>query len=108
MSNLFQKKIILKISVIGGQSASFPVCTLSAITERIKNVHDKIISECQKAYSKNKCLQEADINILDSINKGIKANSNVNLICIDFRKAFDTLSHSFIVEFYIFLLNWIC
>jgi exonuclease III len=72
--------------------------TSSAITGRIKNVYDKIVSERQKAYSKNKCIQEAVINILDSINKGIKANSNMNLICIDFRKAFDTLSHSFIIE----------
>ena len=70
----------------------------SAYSNRLKRVYDKIVSKRQKAYSSQKILQEAVIDVLDNIKKCIVNDSLAGNVLIDFRKAFDTISHSYILK----------
>merc|ERR1711911_14803 len=70
----------------------------SAYSNRLKRVYDKIVSQRQKAYSSKKVLQEAVIDVLDNIKKCIVNNSLAGIVLIDFRKAFDTISHNYILK----------
>lgn len=70
----------------------------SAFAARLKTVFDKIVSKRQKAYSNRKVIQEAVLNTLDNISKCIRADNQSAIALIDFRKAFDTISHNYIIE----------
>ena len=77
-------------------SCFYKLCS-SAYAERLRIFYDKIVSQRQKAYSKNKVIHEAVINVLDSIHKANYFNSNMCIIAIDFKKAFDSVGHDFIL-----------
>ena len=56
------------------------------------------MSESQKAYSSEKILPEAILNILENIDLAKKLKKTLALISIDFKKAFDSISHEYIEE----------
>ena len=57
---------------------------------------DKLTPIGQKGYSKTRRCQEALIEILEGIAECKKRNKKGALLSLDIRKAFDTLSHSFV------------
>ena len=59
---------------------------------------DSNTSDSQKAYSKTKVIHEALMNILQCIKKGKLENKRLALLAIDFKKAFDSVSHEYILE----------
>ena len=83
------------------------------ITTRLRIYIDKLTPIGEKAYSKNRHCQEAVINILDEIAKCKKLNKKAVLVSLDIKKAFDSLSHSYVVkvlEFFNFgpgTIHWI-
>ena len=69
-----------------------------AYSNRLKTVLNKITSQSQKAYSSEKILPEAIINILTDIHKANLENLPLAIVAIDFKKAFDSVGHEFIIE----------
>jgi len=69
-----------------------------AFANRLKRVSDVITSNSQKAYSKSKVIHEALLNILQCIKKGKLENKRLSVLSIDFKKAFDSVSHEYIIE----------
>ena len=83
-----------------------PICLLpvcykvisSALTTRITRVINKLVGSDQKAYSSEKTIHYTLLIVLNSIHKANLTNANMALALIDFRKAFDKVSHRFILE----------
>ena len=69
-----------------------------AFANRLKRIIDSNTSDSQKAYSKTKVIHEALMNILQCIKKGKIENKRLALLAIDFKKAFDSVSHEYILE----------
>ena len=69
-----------------------------AFANRLKRVTDSNTSDSQKAYSKTKVIHEALMNILQFIKKGKLENKRLAILAIDFKKAFDSVSHEYILE----------
>ena len=69
-----------------------------AFANRLKRFIDSNTSDTQKAYSKTKVIHEALMNILQFIKKGKLENKRLALLAIDFKKAFDSVSHEYILE----------
>ena len=65
---------------------------------RLQKVLDRIIHRAQKAYSKERVIQENLLNLIETMSKGINSNNPLALILIDFQGAFDNISHSYIYE----------
>jgi hypothetical protein len=83
------------------------------ITNRIRTVFDKITHVGQKGYSKKKLCQEAIFPLIDSILGSKKLKKKGCIVSVDIKKAFDSLSHDFMVhtlQFFNFgenIVNWI-
>lgn len=71
-----------------------------AYSNRLKKNLDRCSSSSQKAYSSTKLIQKAIINV---IAKSKDENMALALLAIDFAKAFDTVSHDYIIEILRFL-----
>jgi exonuclease III len=73
-----------------------------AVNTRLDTVIDKVTSLDQKAYNKNRYIQEALISTIDTIrhceNNGIKGA----ILSIDQKKAFDSVYHGYMREVYKF------
>ena len=69
-----------------------------AFANRLNRVIDSNTSYSQKAYSKSKVIHEALMNIVQFIKKGKLQNKRLALLAIDFKKAFDSVSHEYILE----------
>ena len=69
-----------------------------AFANRLNRVIDSNTSYSQKAYSKSKVIHEALMNIVQFIKKGTLQNKRLALLAIDFKKAFDSVSHEYILE----------
>ena len=69
-----------------------------AYTQRLKKVIDKLTSNSQKAYSSTYVISEAILNILEYTKKAENEGKNLALLVIDFKKAFDSLSHEYLLE----------
>ena len=67
-----------------------------AITQRIKPAVESIIGRQQKAYIKHNNIGSCLINIINLIKHKIKSQKSGLILLIDFRKAFDSISHTFI------------
>jgi Reverse transcriptase (RNA-dependent DNA polymerase) len=63
---------------------------------RLKRVIDKVTSVGQKGYSKTKQCQEVLISLITGIEKCKKLKKRGALISLDIKKAFDSVSHSFL------------
>ena len=70
----------------------------SAYSNRLKEVLDQICSVRQKAYSSKKVIHECVINMIDNIVKSNAFNKRAAIICIDFTKAFDCISHDYVIS----------
>ena len=74
----------------------------TAITDRLRKVIEKNISQDQKGYSKLRVIQECVISIFNRISLSNKGGVNHKdpsaVLAIDFKKAFDRLGHSYIFE----------
>ena len=70
----------------------------SAIASRLSEVVDKCIGNTQKAYSKNKNIAESVCNILNHLEQSKKLGYPTAALAIDFAKAFDKVSHSYIIH----------
>ena len=80
---------------IGIQTSTYKLYS-GVINLRLKSVIDKIIHPSQKAYSKEHFLHECLINIFEMISKSNATHSPLASLIIDFSKAFDSISHSYI------------
>jgi len=67
-----------------------------AITRRLEKVIDKVIGRNQKAYSSKKNITSVLLNVINMIHSTQKEKKSALIIAIDFRKAFDSINHSFI------------
>ena len=67
-----------------------------AITQRIKPAVEAIIGRQQKAYIKHNNIGSCIINIINLIKHTMKSQKSALILLIDFRKAFDSISHTFI------------
>ena len=74
-----------------------------AFANCLKGNIDQNMSKTQKAYSTNKTIHKALINILQCLKKGKNENKKIALLAIDFKKAFDSVSHVYIIEILKFL-----
>ena len=67
-----------------------------AITERIKPAVDKVVGRQQKAYMESNVIGSCIINLLNMM-KSVNERQKASLILlIDFKKAFNSIGHSFI------------
>ena len=67
-----------------------------AITQRIKPAVESIIGRQQKAYIKHNNIGSCIINIINLIRHTITTKKSGLILLIDFKKAFDSISHTFI------------
>ena len=67
-----------------------------AITQRIKPAVEAIIGRQQKAYIKHNNIGSCIINLINLIQHTISKKKSGLILLIDFKKAFDSLSHTFI------------
>ena len=70
-----------------------PVC---AITQRIKPAVQTIIGRQQKAYLQHNNIGSCIINLINLIKHTAKTKQAGLILLIDFKKAFDSISHTFI------------
>ena len=83
------------------------------IANRLKKVLHKIIASNQTAYVKNRFIGEGGRLLSDILETSDKLNIGGFLVTIDFQKAFDSLSHNFVIEscrkfgFPKYMLEWI-
>ena len=83
-----------------------PISLLSAfykiasgvITRRLEKVMKKVIGRQQKAYSRVKNIGSVLINLLNVIEEVNKKKIACLILSIDFRKAFDSINHTFIAN----------
>ena len=66
------------------------------ITRRLDTVINKVIGRQQKAYSREKNITSVLLNVINMIEEAVKSKRSALLIAIDFKKAFDSINHSFI------------
>ena len=70
----------------------------SAIACRLSSVTDKCIGNTQKAYSKSKNIAESVCNILNHLKNSKSLGYSTATLAVDFAKAFDKISHSYILH----------
>jgi hypothetical protein len=73
-----------------------------AVNARLDKVIDKVTSLDQKAYNKNRYIQEALINTINTIKHCEKNNVSGVMLSIDQKKAFDSVYHGYMREVYRF------
>jgi len=84
-----------------------------AITSRLRKYMDKMTPICQKGYSGTRYCQEVLITVIESIEKCQKKQKKAALLSLDIKKAFDSLSHSYMQGVYKFfnfgprLIKWL-
>jgi len=83
------------------------------ITRRLKKYMDKMTPICQKGYSSTRYCQEVLIQVIEGIEKCNSRKIKGAVVSLDIKKAFDSLSHSYlqcVYKFYNFgpnLIKWI-
>ena len=68
------------------------------LAKRLAAILPKILGNSQKVYMKQQIISEASENIIEYIEKNKDNDSPTFLMALDFSKAFDTLSHSVIIQ----------
>ena len=69
-----------------------------AVASRLKKITERLCDTSQKGYSSSKNISEAVINIFNHIKSSKLKNIKIATISLDFSKAFDKLSHEFILK----------
>jgi len=83
------------------------------ITSRLRTYMDKMTPTCQKGYSSTRYCQEVLIQVIEGIEKCKINGIRGAVISLDIKKAFDSLSHSYLQSVYKFynfgpnLIKWI-
>jgi len=83
------------------------------ITMRLRKYMDKMTPVCQKGYSNTRYCQEVLITLTEKIEKCNKLKKRACILSLDIKKAFDSISHSYmqnVLKFYNFgpnLIKWI-
>jgi len=83
------------------------------VTTRLRKFMDKMTPICQKGYSGSRYCQEVLISVMDNIERLNTIKKRGCLISLDIKKAFDSLSHSYlnsVYKFYNFgpkLIRWL-
>jgi len=83
------------------------------ITTRLRKFMDKMTPICQKGYSSSRYCQEVLINVMDNLERLNVLKRTGCLISLDIKKAFDSLSHSYLENVYKFynfgprMISWI-
>jgi len=83
------------------------------VTTRLRKFMDKMTPICQKGYSGTRYCQEVLISVMDNIERLNTIKKRGCLISLDIKKAFDSLSHSYlnsVYKFYNFgpkLIRWL-
>jgi len=83
------------------------------ITARLRKFMDKMTPTCQKGYSSTRYCQEVLIQVMEGIEKCKVNGVKGAIISLDIKKAFDSLSHSYLQSVYKFynfgpkLTKWI-
>ena len=72
------------------------------ITARLRKYMDKMTPICQKGYSNTRYCQEVLISVIEGIEKCKNKQKNAAVVSLDIKKAFDSLSHSFLQGVYDF------
>ena len=83
-----------------------PIANLPAPTKlftgvialRLNSVIDKVVYRAQKGYSTQYCIQEGLISMYEMISKSLKTNTPLGILNLDFKAAFDTLSHDYLID----------
>ncbi len=80
----------------------FYKCISRAIANRMKKYIDKLCPRAQKGYSNTKYCQEVLIGLIDAIERCNFLGKKGCLLSLDIKKAFDSLSHSYLMCVYKF------
>ena len=72
------------------------------VTLRLRKFMDKMTPVSQKGYSSSRYCQEVLINVIETIEKCNKMQKKGGLLSLDIKKAFDSLSHSYLQSVYDF------
>jgi len=72
------------------------------ITARLRKFIDKMTPICQKGYSSTRYCQEVLIEVIEGIEKCNNIGKKGGLLSLDIKKAFDSLSHSYLKSVYQF------
>ena len=73
-----------------------------AICSRLNSVADKLINVRQKGFSSTKILQNNLLNVFEAISHLNASEIDAALCCVDFKKAFDSISHDYILKVFKF------
>ena len=68
------------------------------VAKRLKSVSDHITSPCQKAYSSKKNIAEVNLDMINTLKSANASGTSLAIVSIDFRKAFDSISHKYILH----------
>jgi hypothetical protein len=74
-----------------------------ALNNRLYNIVKRVCSRAQKEFNDSRYAQEVLINVLETIAHCNQENIAGGVIAVDMAKAFDTLSHGFMLEVFPFL-----
>ena len=66
------------------------------MTRRLEKVREKVIGRQQKAYSRTRNIGSVLINFLNIIQNSKHERMASHILCIYFKKAFDSIGHTFI------------
>ena len=72
------------------------------INNRLKEIANRILSRAQKDFNKKRYIQESILNVMETMDFCKKNNIKGVLVTIDQAKAFDSVSHDFMVKVYNF------
>ena len=83
-----------------------PIANLPAPTKlftgvialRLNSVIDKVVYRAQKGYSSQYCIQEGLLTMYELISKSLKTNTSLGILNLDFKAAFDSLSHDYLID----------
>jgi hypothetical protein len=74
-----------------------------ALNIRLNTIVNRVCSRAQKGFNDSRYTQEVLINVLETIAHCNKGNVTGGVVAVDMAKAFDTLSHGFMLEVFRFL-----
>jgi hypothetical protein len=74
-----------------------------ALNIRLNTIVNRVCSRAQKGFNDSRYTQEVLINVLETIAHCNKENVMGGVVAVDMAKAFDTLSHGFMLEVFRFL-----
>ena len=59
---------------------------------------EKLVHRTQKAYVKGRDISQAQLNVMSKIQAAMQDGLKTTTLCLDFKKAFDKMRHSYMKE----------